>query len=104
MMAGGDLDGDIYWVSWNKKLISQIDKTLQVEPLKYSKPEFVKEAPNSESLPDHFIFYLQKDVLGRLANLHLTLCDKYGRNGPKHKDCVKLATLQSIAVDFAKHG
>ena len=46
----------------------------------------------------------ERDVLGKLANLHLALCDKLGRDGPKSEDCIYLSHLQSIAVDFAKHG
>ena len=34
----------------------------------------------------------------------MALCDQYGRDGPKHPDCLTLAHFQSIAVDFAKHG
>ncbi len=50
------------------------------------------------------MFYLERDILGKIANLHLALCDYYGREGPKHEDCLKLSHLASVAVDFAKHG
>ena len=36
--------------------------------------------------------------------MHLNLADKLGKDGPKHPECLTLAHLQSIAVDFAKHG
>lgn len=36
--------------------------------------------------------------------MHLALSDQLGKDGPKHPDCLTLAHLQSIAVDFAKHG
>lgn len=45
------------------------------EPAKYEKPSFITEKPESETIADYFIFYLEKDVLGRLANMHLALCD-----------------------------
>ena len=75
-----------------------------VDPGDYIKPTVLKEKPPSESLPDYFVFYLERDVLGKIANLHLALCDQYGHDGPIHPDCLDLAHYQSIAVDFAKHG
>jgi len=75
------------------------------EPADYVKPTVLKEKPeDGESLADYFVFYLERDVLGKLANLHLALCDKLGQFGPKHEDCIFLSHLQSVAVDFAKHG
>jgi hypothetical protein len=73
-------------------------------PAVYEKPKIIKEKPQGETLADYFIFYLERDALGKIANLHLGLCDYYGRDGPKHPDCIFLANLASIAVDFAKHG
>jgi hypothetical protein len=64
----------------------------------------IKEKPREETIADYFNFYLERDVLGRLANLHLALCDQMGKNGPLHPLCIELSGLQSIAVDFAKHG
>ena len=104
MMSGGDLDGDVYFVCWDQELIGSLSVDQMVDPGHYTKPTTLKEKPPSEGLPDYFVFYLERDVLGKLANLHLALCDQYGRDGPKHPDCLALAHLQSIAVDFAKHG
>jgi hypothetical protein len=42
--------------------------------------------------------------LVNLLNLHLALCDQLGPKGPLHPKCIELSGLQSIAVDFAKHG
>ena len=74
------------------------------EPSHYSKPDFVKEKPNGETLADYFTFFLERDVLGPISNLHLALSDKLGKQGPADPKCIKLAQLASIAVDFAKHG
>ncbi len=74
-------------------------------PADYVKPTVVKDKPESgETLADYFVFYLERDVLGKLANMHLALCDQLGRMGPKSEDCLVLSHLQSVAVDFAKHG
>lgn len=86
-MAGGDLDGDVYFVCWDKILVESLDQKMLEPPATYSKPTLVNEKPESDTLPDHFIFYLERDVLGKLANLHLALCDQIGRDGPKHSEC-----------------
>ena len=74
------------------------------DPGNYQKPSTVKEKPERETLADYFIFYLERDNLGKICNLHLALCDQLGRDGPKYPQCLTLAHLSSIAVDFAKHG
>ena len=105
MMAGWDLDGDVYFVCWEKALLgTHLRKDMVVAPQKYEKPTILKEKPEGNEISDFFIWYLERDVLGKIANLHLALCDHYGKDGPKHPDCVLLSHLASVAVDFAKHG
>lgn len=46
------------------------------EPAKYTKPQFIKEKPvDAENIADYIVFYMERDVLGKLANMHLALCD-----------------------------
>lgn len=104
MMAGGDLDGDVYFLCWDARIVSHVPPHAIVDPATYSKPDFIREKPPEDHIADYFTFYLERDVLGQIANLHLNLCDKLGREGPKDKMCTHLAGLQSVAVDFAKHG
>ena len=104
MMSGGDLDGDVYFVAWDAELLSYLDKNCTSEPSDYSKSELVQEKPENEEIADYFVFYLQRDVLGLVSNLWLLLCDHYGKDGPKHPDCLALSHMCSVAVDFAKHG
>jgi len=75
MMAGGDLDGDVYFVCWDDGLTSHLTEDNMKPPAKYAKPDLIKEKPKEETIADYFTFYLERDVLGRLANLHLALCD-----------------------------
>ena len=70
-MSGGDLDGDVYFVTWDKELLSYIKPEDIKPPADYSKNEIIKEKPDSEELPDYFVFYLQRDVLGTISNLWL---------------------------------
>lgn len=108
MMSGGDLDGDVYFVTWDQELLSYITPASMHEPADYSQSELIKEKPEctnpDDELADYFVFYLQRDVLGTLSNLWLVLCDHYGQHGPRHEDCIALAHMCSVAVDFAKHG
>ena len=46
------------------------------DPGNYTKPTTVKHKPaGGEDLADYFIFYLQRDILGVICNLHLALAD-----------------------------
>lgn len=103
-MSGGDLDGDVYFVCWDRELISYLSVDQMQDPGNYRKPTTVKEKPPQEGLADYFVFYLSKDILGKIANMHLALADQLGPQGPLDPSCLTLAHLQSIAVDFAKHG
>ena len=104
MMSGGDLDGDTYFVAWDKELLSYIKPESIYPPADYSKNELIKEKPDSEELEDYFAFYIERDVLGVVSNLWLKLSDLYGQFGPTHEHCTSLSYMCSVAVDFAKHG
>ena len=78
MMSGGDLDGDVYFIAWDKELLSFIDPKNINEPADYSKSDIIKEKPDSEELSDYFVFYLQRDVLGVVSTLWMMLTDYYG--------------------------
>ena len=104
MMAGGDLDGDVYFVCWDHRILNHLTQRSLYPPAMYTKPDLIKEKPAEESIADYFTFFLERDVLGQVANLHLNLCDFLGPKGPCDPRCIELSGLQSIAVDFAKHG
>ena len=75
MMSGGDLDGDQFFVCWDKKLLREPIRIH--EPANYSKNSVRTDKPseNMTSIADHFVFYLERDVLGKLSNTWLALCD-----------------------------
>lgn len=76
MMSGGDLDGDIYFVCWEPSIISTLSPEKMLPPATYTKPTSLTEHPHdSDTIADYFVFYLERDVLGKLANMHLALCD-----------------------------
>lgn len=103
-MAGGDLDGDVYFVCWDKSVTDHLSEDKLYDPAVYKKPVLINQKPKKERISDYIVFYFERDVLGKLANMHLALCDHFGIQGPMKKECIELSGLQSIAVDFAKHG
>lgn len=54
-------------------------------------------------IADFFVSYLRNDRLGQIANAHVVHADKRP-NGIFSTECLKLAELHSVAVDFAKSG
>lgn len=102
--SGGDLDGDQYSVIWDKGLIppkSSIDEPLDYSSLvaKNLDPQEITE----DGIADFFVKNVMNSSLGRIANMHLALCD-FLEEGIFDERCKKLAEAQSIAVDFPKTG
>lgn len=62
------------------------------------------DAPPSDiqTIADHYVFYMERDILGKLSNMWLVLCDQLGT--AKKEICQTLSHYLSISVDFAKHG
>ena len=97
--SGSDLDGDMYFVSWNTEFTSYVNHRL---PMDYTPAK--EEKTDNISLSDiikFFVNYMQNENLGVLSNAHLVHAD---RKGIFHKDCLELALLNSIAVDYPKTG
>jgi RNA-dependent RNA polymerase len=103
LMSGGDLDGDIYFVIWNKTLIPN----RAAPPLNYTPPDPPSEVPGGVVTVDHivesFLNYMQNDQLGRIANGHLAVADSQAELA-SHTICEDLVMLHSTAVDFPKTG
>ncbi|CAO2831835.1 unnamed protein product [Amaranthus hypochondriacus] len=99
--SGGDLDGDLYFISWDEKLIPP--KT--VAPMDYtaSRPRIMDHDVSLEEIQRFFVDYMISDSLGAISNAHLILADREPEKALSPK-CVRLANLHSMAVDFAKTG
>ncbi|XP_047307594.1 probable RNA-dependent RNA polymerase 1 [Impatiens glandulifera] len=99
--SGSDLDGDIYFVCWDKDLIPP----RQCQPMDYT------AAPNvmldhdvtMEEVEVYFADYIVNDSLGIIANAHTVFADR-GPEKAMSSQCKELAELFSIAVDFPKTG
>lgn len=83
-MGSGDLDGDIYWITWKKEFIEPYQEQPPEEKREIKDEIFDEEGfeiykSYSSTLTDdiqrehcikNLIEYIQNDVLGQVANLH----------------------------------
>nr|GEV30147.1 RNA-dependent RNA polymerase 2 [Tanacetum cinerariifolium] len=99
--SGGDLDGDLYFVSWDESLIPP----QTVTPMDYTgrRPRIMDHNVTLEEIAKFFVDYMTSDTLGAISNAHLVHADREPEKALSSK-CLQLATLHSMAVDFAKTG
>ena len=105
MCSGGDLDGDQFSVIWEKELVPP--KRLQYKALDYQKLPGTAEEQESpwrqENLSRFFVACMRNEMLGRVAHMHLALCDILD-SGAVDPMARKLAESQAVAVDYPKTG
>ncbi|KAM7258329.1 hypothetical protein ACFE04_014070 [Oxalis oulophora] len=101
--SGSDLDGDLYFVNWDERLIP---------PRKESWPPMMYESGEAKTLkrdvthPDIKKFFLEHMVnenLGHICNAHVVHADR-SEYGALDENCIELAKLAAIAVDTPKTG
>jgi RNA-dependent RNA polymerase len=97
-ISGSDLDGDLYFVSWNSLIIPPNTYPPQSH---FNIPEKQQDNIDKSHVIAFFLDYMKYDSLGVIANAQLVFMDKYGIFDPRS---LKLAELQTIAVDYPKHG
>ena len=98
-MSGGDLDGDIFLVIWDKKIIEASVSLRNVPPSEYEPPEKVENVENLEQAEKNWISYASKwenSMLGQIDSCFFKLATDYGINS---KECQELSALFSRAVD-----
>ena len=100
-LSGGDLDGDLYNIIFDRDLFpSEIS-----EPADYPivSPVDIGRQVTRSDMTDFFIRFMENDQLGRIAVSHVKLADQRPL-GTFDPDCIVLASLHSTAVDFSKTG
>eukprot|EP00892_Ulva_mutabilis_P008489 jgi/Ulvmu1/6011/UM026_0137.1 len=107
-MSGGDLDGDIYLISWDTALVPEREAAA-VDYTPARKPEEQILPVQVDQIVRFFIDYMKNDQLGRIANGHLAIADfAENESGTRvysdNDKCHQLVQLHSTAVDFAKTG
>ncbi|KAK6162034.1 hypothetical protein DH2020_001875 [Rehmannia glutinosa] len=86
--SGSDLDGDLYFVTWDENLIPPSKRSWI--PMDYTAGE-ARELPRG------------REALGTICNAHVVHAD-LSEYGALDEKCIKLAELAAIAVDFPKTG
>lgn len=101
--SGSDLDGDLYFVAWDENLIPPSKRSWI--PMEYT-PAVVKELPrpvNHLDIIDFFTKNMVNENLGTICNAHVVHAD-LSEYGALDENCLKLAELAALAVDFPKTG
>lgn len=98
-LSGGDLDGDIYGILFDPRLIPKGER---YPPMDYT-PVDNLDPVASDDMENFFVDFIKNDQLGRIANAHLIFAD-LSPEGAACLECLKLAQLHSTAVDFNKTG
>ncbi|KAF3941897.1 hypothetical protein ABW19_dt0202845 [Dactylella cylindrospora] len=101
MLAGGDLDGDLYHVWWDPRLMPR----KHAYPADYDSVQAtaLDRPVNQDDIGKFFVDFMENDKLGAISIAHLVLADQKP-NGVFSEECLKCAALASTAVDFPKTG
>ncbi|XP_023516327.1 RNA-dependent RNA polymerase 2 [Cucurbita pepo subsp. pepo] len=99
--SGGDLDGDLYFISWDENLIPPKTEA----PMDYTgrRPRIMDHDVTLEEIQKFFVDYMINDTLGAISTAHLVHADREPKKALSSK-CLELAALHSMAVDYAKTG
>lgn len=102
MCSGGDLDGDDYFVIWDKDLLP---REWNCTPMSYNAPtpKNLHRPVEITDLMKFFVRFMKNDSLPTIAHAHLALTD-FLDNSVKDVKCLELAELHSKAVDYVKTG
>lgn len=100
-ISGSDLDGDLYFVTWEPGLVPREP----ADPMDYTATGIQEQVDEmtSERMKDFFLKFICNDNLGMIANAHLALADESPQKAYDER-CLKLARMHSTAVDFSKTG
>ncbi|EXB88201.1 RNA-dependent RNA polymerase 6 [Morus notabilis] len=101
--SGSDLDGDLYFVTWDENLIPPSKKSWN--PMQYdpAKPRTLPRDVTQKDIIDFFSRNMVNESLGAICNAHVVHAD-LSDYGALDEKCLSLAELAAIAVDFPKTG
>eukprot|EP01023_Acetabularia_acetabulum_P056135 TRINITY_DN6513_c1_g1_i11.p1 TRINITY_DN6513_c1_g1~~TRINITY_DN6513_c1_g1_i11.p1 ORF type:complete len:442 (-),score=65.31 TRINITY_DN6513_c1_g1_i11:1006-2133(-) len=106
MCAGGDLDGDDYFITW--------DASLFPEQRDLPSLEYIDSIPQktanitARDCQQHFLGFMSNCNIGVISNAHLVWADKHLVEGQSEgaycKECIILAQEADKAVNYGKYG
>ncbi|KAK8513559.1 hypothetical protein V6N12_052737 [Hibiscus sabdariffa] len=101
--SGSDLDGDIYFVTWDEPLIPPSKKSSP--PMQYDpdEPRELQRKVTHKDIIEFFSRNMVNENLGSICNAHVVHSD-LSEYGALDEKCTHLAELAAIAVDFPKTG
>lgn len=100
-LSGGDLDGDLYNVIYDRRLRPR--QTYVAAQYPRLSPKELPRPVTANDMSDFFVTFMETDQLGMLCNVHMQLADQR-EEGTLDRDCVGIAAMASTAVDFSKTG
>ncbi|KAF8484343.1 RdRP-domain-containing protein [Gautieria morchelliformis] len=102
-LGGGDLDGDLYLVCQFHQLLVQPAWCHAPGDYLPATKKYIDRPSTIDDVADFVVEYINSDMVGLLSTNHLILSDQ-SSFGTLDRDCLKLAELCSIAVDYPKSG
>lgn len=102
--AGGDLDGDVFSIVWDQKLIPKnlpftgkkvIDIETEVDNT-FVRPKTSSNVSDEEMM-EFFATFQQQNHLGRISNAHLALVDRYGIESKEAMDMARFVVAETDA-------
>ncbi|CAK7353670.1 unnamed protein product [Dovyalis caffra] len=101
--SGSDLDGDLYFVTWDENLIPPSKRSWT--PMQYDAAEakILSRPVNHKDIIEFFAKNMANENLGAICNAHVVHAD-LSEYGALDENCLTLAELAATAVDFPKTG
>jgi hypothetical protein len=107
--SSGDMDGDQFGCIWDQRLVPPKSREcMAFNYQKFAKDSEMKYLETNEEKIEHthnsfVINAMCNSSLGKVANLHLALCDQLPE-GARDELAIEVAKQQSLAVDYPKTG
>lgn len=101
--SGGDLDGDLYYVIWDQRLMPPNIPLPGHKVIEVGTEEVITSSGGNseEHMMQFYCDYLSRNQLGIIANAHLAMADQLG---PNHPNAIELAKYVAAETDAPKKG
>ncbi|CAI7774298.1 unnamed protein product [Closterium sp. NIES-54] len=100
--SGSDMDGDVYFVTWDARLMPPSGRSS--DPMDYQPVK--KEGKTAVTMKDvhrFFVDHMLNDSVGIICNAHVVHADRSAQQA-SDPACMRLAREAAIAFDFCKTG
>lgn len=101
--SGSDLDGDLYFVTWDENLVPPSKRSWIPMEYRPAKVQELSYPVTQRDIKDFFSKNIVNENLGAICNAHVVHAD-LSDDGALDEKCITLAELAAQAVDFPKTG